>query len=57
MLSPIELLIRIIELGRELRGIGCIVLTQESVGNGLEYKKIIGCPAIVEISQRLGDAL
>lgn len=50
MLSPIELLIRIIELGRELRGIGCIVLTQESVGNGLEYKKIIGCPAIVEIS-------
>jgi len=57
MLSPIELLIRIVELGRVLRGIGGIVLTQESVGHGLENKKIIGCPAIVEISQRLSDSL
>ncbi len=57
MLSPVKLLIRIVELGGEFRGIGGIVLTQESIGHSLEYQKIIGCPAIIEISQGLGDAL
>ena len=57
MLSPVELLIRIVELGGELRGVSGIVLTQESIGYCLEYQKIIGCPAIIEITQGLGNGL
>jgi hypothetical protein len=57
MLSPVELLIGIVELGGELRGIGGIVLTQQSICHCLEHQKIIGCPTIIEISQGLRDAL
>lgn len=42
MLRPVELLIGIVELGGELRCIGSIVLTQESIGDCFEYQKIVG---------------